>query len=734
MAEEGVFFKRPLPSLDTIDPEVSKQLGLRAALYSKSVSSGLNPNFLQQYINGNNSWVKVTSGIELESDPKAADKNILFGGTMFDKRYLRYGLNNMENEAFPDMKENSAYNFAEKEGYVPMPGITDFRVVNRGNSGYTREAQITVRCFSLEQLSILEKLYLRPGYKLLIEWGHSIYAKSNNPDPERASMEDPVYYPETISLDSLKEEDLKEKGSEIIKNSQHNYDYMLGLIKNYDWSYDRDGYTLNIEVLGKGAITTFLQEMHGGTDTEEKKGTAEDAGVEFVSSNQSTFAGILSTISQADKKGTGGNKDAVNIVEEADMDRIDAALKKKYDTSMQGIKDMISTEGDSYEFKVYRAGFADVNSKSGNKRFNYISMRTLLGMVNYFFLKRPSTGDSIPEGKFNTTPGQDKYLTYPEHFSIDPRICLLPQQTGKYGLKTLAIAGDRSEDIGDIMDIHINTQFLYETYTELRKNDKGKKIDLSVGAYLETILSKVQESLGGVNNFVLYNDFYLKKELGPSKVVDLEILPRPEGQTTNFTVINPRGKNSFVRDFSFNSTLSNSMINLIVNQAILQGVDAGKATSTATAAFNSGITSRFEADKSNEAVKKASEYEKQKEESKKKLEKEFSSIFEKLKYDQETVEKAYSNGASLIQGELDEYVGNNKKPRRGHIGAKVNLTMLGIGGLKALQYFVVPPESLPASYSEGLTVGFQITNVSHQIANQEWTTTIEANCVILSQD
>ena len=429
---EGVFYKRPLPSLDTIDPEVSKQLGLRAALYSKSVSSGLNPNFIQQFTNGNNSWVKLTSGIDIVgvkgkgAVPKAAENNILFGGTLFKGENLRSGISEFP---FEDIPQNSAYNFAEKEGYVPMPGITDFRVQNRGNSGFTREAQITVRCFSLEQLSLLEKLYLRPGYKCLVEWGHSIYAKSNNPDPSRASMEDPVYSPATIDLSSLKEEDIKSKGSDIIKDSQHNYDYMLGLIKNYDWSFEEDGYTINIELLGKGAITTFLQEMHGGTDTEEKKGSSDDAGVEFVSSNQSTFAGILSTINQADKRGAGGNKDPKAIVEEADMDRINGALDKKYQAAMKGINDIIASEGDSYEFKVYRAGFKDVNMESGTKKFTYISLRTLLGMVNYFFLKRASTSDKIPEGKFNTTPKQDNFLTFPQHFSIPG--CMFTTKTNR---------------------------------------------------------------------------------------------------------------------------------------------------------------------------------------------------------------------------------------------------------------------------------------------------------------
>lgn len=724
MAEKGVFFTRPLPSLDTIDPEVSKQLAARSRLFGKDAD--VPPNFLHSFINGNNAFVRLTSGIEIEGITNAANTHILHGGTLDKDKKLRAGLS-----TDPFSESTGAYNFAEKEGYVPMAGITDVRVINRGNSGYTREAQITVRCFSLEQLSIIEKLYLRPGFKCLLEWGHVVYAKGN--DTKGDSIEAQPTATSTIEVENgINDEDsLKEKGNQIIVDTQSNYDFMVGLIKNYDWSYEQDGYTVNIELLGKGAMTTFLRSVHGGTDSEEAKGSSSDAGVEFDASNQSSFGGILSTINDADKRGF---QEGDEIIEEADMDRINSALQSKYSDSITGIEKLLNTEGDSFELKIYRAGFNAANGKPGGNRFNYISMRFLLGMINYFFLPRDSADVETPDGKFNTTPGSDYYLSYPEHFSIDPGICLLPGQTGTYGLKTEGIInGDRDDDRGDILDIHLSTKFLYDEYTSLLKDDGGKAIDISIGKYLNNILEKIEIALGKVNQFTLYNDFYLKKELGPSKIVDLQLTPRPEGQEDNYTVIIPKGKNSFLRDFSFNSTLSNSMINLIVNQAIIQGQDAGKNTSTGLAAFNTGISSRFTAASSTEAQTKAKEYEKAKADSKKALEEQFKKIFEKGKYDSSTIEDALPNGASLIQQELDTHISKGKS-KRGHIGAKVNLTMMGIGGLKALQFFKLPPETLPSSYSDGLEVGFQISNVSHELSNNEWLTQIEANAVILSQE
>lgn len=731
MAETGVFFKRPLPSLDSIGVEVSKQLELRKKLYAKDTTAvnSSDINFIQSFINGNNCFVKLTSGVEVESDKELAFKNILQSGTLTPDKKLRKGLSY---ESFAD-DSTAAYNFEQKEGFVPMPGIVDVKIKNRGNSGFTREADITVRCFSLEQLSALEKLYLRPGFKCLLEWGHAVYATK---DVEDTTGVITSYSPKTIDLPSTGKidiETIKEKGAAIIKQTQHNYDYMIGLIKNYNWSYENDGFTLNIELLGEGAVTTFLKQMYTGTSHEEKKATSEEAGVEFNATNQTTFADILKTINDSDKR---GDQKSSEIVEEADTDRIKAALDKRFKDSIAGIEALLNTEDDSFELKIYRASFNSVSNQPGRNRFNYISMRYLLGMINYFFLPKPNASDKVPDGKFNTTPEVDFFITYPEHFSIDPSVCLLANQTGKYGLKTQGIIdGKREKDRGDIMDIYLSTDFLYNEYVKIRQNEKGENnsIDLSVGKYLNNVLAKVRASLGSINEFVLYNDYYLKKGLGPSKVIDLQLVPRPEGQPDKYTILVPKGKESYIQSFSFNSELSNSMINLIVNQAILTGVDAGKATSDGLATFNSGLSNRFNITQNDEARQLAKKRADAAAEAKQKLEDQFKSIFDKKKFEADVIDKAYGNGADLIQQELNDFLGT-VKPKRGHIGAKVNITMVGIGGLKSLQFFKLPDAILPASYYENnLKVGFQISNVSHDLSSQKWTTTIEANAVILSQ-
>lgn len=752
MAKQGIFFEKPLPSLESFDKEVKKQLDLREQLFSHdSTLTDLDPNFKAQFLHGNNGWVKLTSGIKIEATPSAAEKNILLGGVLYkdgSDYKLRKGLST---ETYLSDDNSGAYNLAQgvtdtnkevTEGYVPMPGIISFDVKNRGNSGFTREASFKVKCFSLEQLSILEKLYLRPGYKCLVEWGHAVYATDNIEEKEDDKGNTFINGTSSIQgtdttgittidlsdTDSLKEENIKLAGAKIVGESQHNYDFFIGLIKNYNWTYDQGGYILDIQLMGKGAMSTFLKEMYGGNSNEESPEDEKKTGVVF-NEGGSNFRGLLRRINSKSKKGQQDAENKDDIVVECDNEDLIEAIKRTYSTDYTAIDNLLNSGDDTYEFKAYRAQFSNSNRKSTSK-FTYISMRYLLGMINHFYLEKPNAEDKEPDGKFNTTPGHNFYLTYDKHFSIDPGVCLLPQQT-KYGLNTSSIPGKKDENKGDILDIQISTHFLVTEYDALRKNSKKDKIQLSIGKYLTTVMEKIQVSLGSINEFELYNNYYLKKELGPSMVIDLQLLPRPGGQKESYQMISPRGLKSFVREFSFNSELSNSMINIITSQAIINGTNAGDATSTGLAAFNTGIASRFEPDASGKEVSQyAKDREAAKADERDKLLERVAKTYDKFKYDEEAIEKIMSDASTIIRGDLNTEL-EPKKPKRGHIGAKVSLKMLGIGGLKALQYFTLPPEILPLAYSENIVVGFQVNNVSHEISNNEWLSTIEAQAIIL---
>ena len=86
-----------------------------------------------------------------------------------------FGLN------YPNNLFKGAYGWggtAEK-GFVPQPGITAANTTYY-NNGALSKTTINIRCYSRLQLNLIDILYLRPGYTVLFEFGHSVYLGSDS--------------------------------------------------------------------------------------------------------------------------------------------------------------------------------------------------------------------------------------------------------------------------------------------------------------------------------------------------------------------------------------------------------------------------------------------------------------------------------------------------------------------------------------------------------------------------
>lgn len=139
-------------------------------------------------------------------------------------------------------------------GIVPMPGITDANIRTKSAYGSLREAKINFKCHNQRQLEILELLYMRPGYPLLLEWGWTTYIDNdgNNTSkfPTIKEFFDPYVSQELIN-------------KKIIQNkidTGGNYDGMLGICKNFNYKARPDGgYDCITEITSTGEIIESLK-------------------------------------------------------------------------------------------------------------------------------------------------------------------------------------------------------------------------------------------------------------------------------------------------------------------------------------------------------------------------------------------------------------------------------------------------------------------------------------------
>lgn len=117
------------------------------------------------FLNSNTGWVKLSSGADVSNtaNSNTASQNILFGGTYNGS--LKQGFT---------QDNNSSYSHSERFGFKPMAGITRVSINSQGTFGAIKKATVEFQVNSLDDLEKFERLYLLPGYSMLLEWGHTV--------------------------------------------------------------------------------------------------------------------------------------------------------------------------------------------------------------------------------------------------------------------------------------------------------------------------------------------------------------------------------------------------------------------------------------------------------------------------------------------------------------------------------------------------------------------------------
>jgi hypothetical protein len=156
--------------------------------------------------------------------------------------------------------QGGAYGFGGfEQGAVPMPGVKDFKVTPR-NRGGIRDATINIQANNLRQFQLLESLYLRLGYHVLIEWGWTNYYDNDGNLIIRDDVQSPVLAAFLHTGQSAEYYNVLSLISKEKEKSNGNYDALLGRVVNFTWTLrDGGGYDISIRVLSAGDIIDSLK-------------------------------------------------------------------------------------------------------------------------------------------------------------------------------------------------------------------------------------------------------------------------------------------------------------------------------------------------------------------------------------------------------------------------------------------------------------------------------------------
>ncbi len=252
-----------------------RQLETRSIQNSKSVRD--TNNLL--YLANKTAWVRLVSSVNVieqtdqryfsdlgvnisaegnqSAEVRLAQEFMLFGGSSIysdNKNYLRSGFG--KGGAYGTLGNSEI----QKYGYRPMPGITSVNIETQGRLGSVRSATINFKCWDKDQLDIIDALYFKLGFSMFLEWGHTYYYPSPG-DIANPSKYDPtkVRSTEFYTIDpftpGLTKEEIFRRISKNNRESEGNYDAMLGIATNFNFSFNQEGgYDCTLKIISLGGI------------------------------------------------------------------------------------------------------------------------------------------------------------------------------------------------------------------------------------------------------------------------------------------------------------------------------------------------------------------------------------------------------------------------------------------------------------------------------------------------
>lgn len=257
---------------------VAKQINLRQEVHGKKNRTPIDLT----YLNSRTSWIKLASGVEVEQSRldlipgitnntrytgQGLAKNfILFNGTQEFNKSPKAGIvgNSSSNPAYGMLfKEGDTKNF----GIVPMPGIesVDVKTLEKGS---IKRATVKIKAYNKTQFDVIDVLYLRLGYTLLLEWGDSHYLDNKDKSNPVTQFQNTIlsnrWFDSTSPSDTSKVETNQFEMLKIIEKEREKYsgcyDALFGRIVNFKWTFENDGsYDITLEIISLGDVIESLK-------------------------------------------------------------------------------------------------------------------------------------------------------------------------------------------------------------------------------------------------------------------------------------------------------------------------------------------------------------------------------------------------------------------------------------------------------------------------------------------
>lgn len=678
------------------------------------------------YLNGRSAWIRLSSGVNTLTDEEAeqlrrqesrldikgssilAGYNILQGGVLNPNRTIRQGIDLSPSTAEDTIADKAAYrNRVDTTGIRPMPGITGMTIASKNTFGTLREAEVKISVWTLQDFEMIERIYLRPGFTMLLEWGHTIYVNNQG-----AIQKIPPTVGTGFFANGITSGRVAEFITEHRNNTDNNYDGIVGYVKNFSWSYTPAGcYECTVTIISKGEILDSLKmainPLKRGVLATDFAAGGTDRGKRQRKSAFHFFFDKLEIITNV--KFTKDNVAAVYA----------ASFTAKIE-DFTGYYQLVESED-----------HPDARYFDKKIPHHYLPLRVYLDIFNKFATLVDNTKKGTKEYpivKFNIDyTKSSKFLTIPEHFSIDPSVCALahkhklPQGVSDWEFGGIECIYNNLEDpqngYDDVLNILIPACH-FEGILNSALDDKGQFTKGATEIFLD-LLGQINTALGGINDLDLYYDEEL--DGGTYFIIDRNNIVNTTPPTFTLT-----GIDSVFTDIGVSSKISNEIGSNIAIAA--QGASQTYSTNVDNLLdWNPKVIDRLIVTKDEDEDNRKNTAELEKDEDKKRREWygdviNFFSEFNGTGYEDTDV----SSAKTLFNDYINYWLQYNKRTKgeSSTLPVPVELTVQldGIGGLKIGQVFKIKSGILPQNYDR---FAYIITGLDHSVESNRWLTNIK---------
>jgi hypothetical protein len=754
----------------TLKPYVVRQINTRQNLLSEVKR----PVEFAHYVSSKSPWIRMTSFVDYQGSSDLAKKYIMMGGSLYNMKSGGYSQRSGVGGAGAVYGGDLGTN---QYGIRPMPGIAELNTRSLGAYGSLTEATVKFYAWDVKQLEDLTVLFMRPGYKVLLEWGWSMYLDTSVSGEDYKKKSDPNslkgsftnYSIQTMPFNTIDcfntgitQDVIYDQLDKIRHKYSGNYDGVLGSIKNYQYTLLPNGaYECTVTLISIGDVIDTIRlndtlgyEASEGGETETA--TTGSATPDIKSDFEIIF-------DEYAKLGPTNDRSKSTIITSID-NRIQPKDAKYLDPYVYTYK----IPGDIVQQAIPQGIF-----KQGGKRsYFYLQFGYILHILNSLKNVFASKGQTLFEIEIPSDPNNPNSLSNGlcqasyNVVSVDPSVCLIRNSNAtlftskeedpinktnvldRKGFRpniykneaftvkqipTEFVSGNNdikeylysNTNFGLISNIYVNILEVVSLYKEQSISNKGY---VYLGEFISALLSKISYSLGSINDF--------DKFVTNNKVVIIDKHYTEVGADSAYNnkfKINIAGNNSIVRSHKIESKIFPSQASMIAIAA--QSRENISAIQTSTYNYiNDGLVDRLLGEKTNKIEDREVDSERAKQAK-------LTSILKLIQYVNNYVipnninSDSYASNVSTMNGYLNTLLvemegGTNYKAV---IPISVNLTVDGLSGLTIGEIFTVDKKVLPKDHKDK-SIGFIITKIACQIVGGSWTTNIESQMCVLDQD